>query len=165
MALRATRADDLAFVTTLERHPDNRELIGQWTDAEHLAAIAGEEAREHWIIERDGVRAGYLIDYDGRDLYGGVYLKRILVGEKNRGVGTAALKAFLARMFARPGMDFVWLCVRAENRRAQAVYEGLGFERFEPEAAEAERLARRGDVPPSDVFRMRLTGKRFRARG
>jgi len=59
--LRHTAPADLGFVTALERDAENRELIGQWSDEEHLAAIAGEKGREHWLIERDGRPAGYLI--------------------------------------------------------------------------------------------------------
>lgn len=51
--LRASRPGDIGLVTALERHPDNRDFIGQWSDAEHSSAIAGERRREHWIIECD----------------------------------------------------------------------------------------------------------------
>jgi ribosomal protein S18 acetylase RimI-like enzyme len=163
--LRRTRAADLPFVTALERHPDNRELIGQWSDALHLAAIAGDEGREHRIIERDGAPAGYMISYDGRAEYGGVYLKRILVADKERGTGLAALELFLEEMWQRPGVHFVWLCVRAANTRAFSLYRALGFRRFEPDADESARLARRGDVPGEDVLRMRLIGTPYRGRG
>ena len=163
--LRRTRPEDLSFVTALERHPDNRDLIGQWSDALHLAAIAAAEGREHRIIERGGAPAGYMISYDGRAEYGGVYIKRILVADKQRGTGRAALALFLEEMWRRPGTRFVWLCVRAGNARALAVYRALGFERFEPDADDAARLARRGDVPGEDVFRMRLSGNPSRAPG
>ena len=149
--LRPTTPADLAFVTALERDPGNRELIGQWSDAEHLAAIAGEDGRTHGIIERDGTAAGYLIVYDCVAEGKGVYLKRILVADKGRGTGSAALRAFLDRCFARPDVDFVWLIVLDWNARAQAVYRKLGFEEFEPtpnDAASYEAIdsAREGAI-------------------
>ena len=64
VGLRPSTPADLAFVTALERAIENRGLIGQWSDGEHLAAMAGESGREHWIIERDAKNAGYLIAYD-----------------------------------------------------------------------------------------------------
>ena len=82
MRLRPSREADLEWITALERHPGNRELIGQWSDDEHADAIAGRQGREHWIIERDGARAGYLIAYDCRAAGAGIYVKRILVAEK-----------------------------------------------------------------------------------
>lgn len=155
VSLRASTAADLAFVTTLERRPENREYIGQWTDAEHLGAIAGESRRSHSIIERDGRPGGYVIAYDRREEVGGLYVKRILVGEKNRGTGTEALRVLVDKAFAQPRVEFVWLLVRDWNERAQAVYRKLGFARFDPDEETARRFNAAGDTP-GDSFRMIL---------
>ena len=155
MGLRRTRPADLAFVTGLERHADNRDLIGQWSDEEHANAIAGRDGREHWIIEREGAAAGYLIAYDCRARGAGIYVKRILVKDKERGTGKAALAAFLDMAFGRPGVDAVWLIVRNGNVRAQAVYAALGFGRFEPAAEEASRYDAVAEAPEDRCFRMR----------
>jgi ribosomal protein S18 acetylase RimI-like enzyme len=156
LELRPSRSDDLAFITALERHPDNRDLIGQWSDAEHLSAIARGNGREHWIIERDGRPAGYLIAYDCRAGEAGFYVKRILVADKERGTGSAALRRFVEMAAARPGVGCVWLIVRDNNDRAQAVYRKLGFERFEPAGEERERHDRLAEPPQERSFRMRL---------
>jgi len=150
--LRRSAPADLGFVTTLERHPDNRDLIGQWSDEEHLAAIAGANGREHWIIERDGRPAGYLIAFDCRRGGAGTYVKRILVKDKERGTGRAALGAFVEKAFAR-GTDHIWLIVRDSNARAQAVYTSLGFARFDPADRRYDDAAER---PADGCFRMRL---------
>jgi ribosomal protein S18 acetylase RimI-like enzyme len=154
--IRPSRHADLGFIVELERHPENRELIGQWSDALHLAAIAREDHREHWIIERDARAAGYLIAFDGRHAYGGIYVKRILVAEKERGTGRAALARYLEDAFRRPGTSFVWLNVREVNARAQSVYRGLGFTRYAPGPEEAARLATAGEAPSAGAFSMRL---------
>lgn len=159
VALRRTRARDLPFVTALERRPDNRELIGQWSDAEHLAAIAGEAAREHWLIERGGRPAGYLIAFDARKSAGCIYLKRILVDAKGAGTGSAALARFLEMAFARPGARFVWLNVREGNVRAQALYRRLGFATFVPGAL------RGGELPGAGAFSMRIHAPSPQGRG
>ena len=155
--LRPTRPDDLAFVTALERRPDNVEMIGQWTDAEHLGAIAGKDRREHWVIERGGERQGFLIAYDCSLAGAGVYVKRILVDRKEQGTGTAALRRYLDIVFVRPGVDRVWLIVRNHNARAQAVYEKLGFVRVDDAADEARRYDAVAEAPPEKCFRMRLS--------
>ena len=142
VGLRPSRPGDLPFVTALERHPDNQGFIGQWSDAEHLAAIEGREGREHWIIERDGQPAGYLIAFDGRDENAGIYVKRLLVVDKERGTGKAALARFLELAYARPGVDLVWLMVFEPNARAQAVYRALGFTRFDPPPEDEARWNR-----------------------
>ena len=162
--LRPTRPEDLVYVTTLERDPANREHIGQWDDAEHLEAIARGRGREHWIIEQAGRPAGYLIAFDGTDRAAGIYVKRILVADKDRGTGTAALTAFLEQAFSRPGVEFVWLMVREANLRAQSVYEKLGFRRYDPPSAEAARWNATMDPAGEGVFRMRLEASAYSRR-
>jgi ribosomal protein S18 acetylase RimI-like enzyme len=162
MRLRPTRAEDLGYVTTLERAPENREHIGQWTDEEHLEAIGRRRGREHWIIERGGKPAGYLIAFDGTARGAGIYVKRILVGEKERGTGTAALTSFLDEACGRRGVYFVWLMVRDRNERAQAVYRKLGFTRHEPAPEVAAHWDATVDPAGEGVFRMRIEASAWR---
>jgi len=162
--LRRSTPQDLAFVTRLERLPEHLDAIGQWSDEEHLAAIERRGNREHFIVERDGVAAGYLIFYDGRTRSPSVYLKRILVAEKERGTGRQAVARFLEEAFGREGVDFAWLVVRNGNARAQAVYRKVGFERYEPAAPEAIALAGYAEEPGEGCFRMRLDGSPWRTR-
>ena len=162
VTLRPTREGDLGFVTALERRPDHLDAIGQWSDEQHRDAILRRDAREHWIIERDGKPAGYLIAYDNRAKGTGIYVKRILVADKERGTGQAALAAYLADAFARPGCDAVWLIVRNDNARAQAVYAKLGFERFEPAPDLAARFDAVNEAPAQECFRMRRLGPGLR---
>jgi diamine N-acetyltransferase len=162
VTLRPSRAGDLAFITSLERSPGNREHIGQWDDGEHLEAIARRRGREHWIIERDGGPAGYLIAFDATDRDAGIYVKRILVADKERGTGSAALARFLDDACARAGVDFVWLMVRDRNERAQAVYRKLGFARHDPPADEAARWDATVDPAGEGVFRMRIEASAWR---
>ena len=154
--IRASLAGDLPFVTELERHPDNRELIGQWTDDEHRAGIEGRERWTHWIVEQDGRQAGFIISRDCREQGAGIYMKRILVRDKDRGIGQAALKAFLDRSRDLYATSDIWLIVRRENLRAQAVYRKLGFEPFEPQGDAARNYDEVAEPPADRAFRMRL---------
>jgi ribosomal protein S18 acetylase RimI-like enzyme len=155
LRIRPTTQADLAWVTDLERRPDHVDVIGQWSDAEHLEAIEGRNGREHWIIEREGRRAGYLIAYDCTSKAAGIYVKRILIDEKERRTGQAALSAYLDEAFAREGVDCVWLIVRNGNDRAEAVYRKLGFDRFTPGVEEAARYDAVAEAPMAKCFRMR----------
>ena len=155
VTLRPSTPADLGWVTALERRPDHREAIGQWSDAEHLDAIQRRNGREHWIIEREGHAAGYLIAYDCREAGAGIYVKRILIDRKERGTGRTALAAFLDDAFGREGVDVVWLIVRNGNDRARAVYESLGFEAFVPAAEDAARYDAVAEAPAEKCFRMR----------
>ena len=154
--LRPSTREDLDYITALERRDDNREHIGQWSDWEHLGAIEGRNGRSHWIIERDGERAGYLIAYDCRSQDCGFYVKRILVDRKDGGTGSAALRAFIERALGQPGVSCVWLMVREANARGRHIYEKLGLRRFDPPADEARRYDAFEDAPGDGVFRMRL---------
>ena len=160
--LRPATVADLPFITTLERLPESREHIGQWSDDEHREAIERRAGREHWIIEREGAPAGYLIAYDATDRAAGIYVKRILVADKERGTGTAALTGFLDDACARNGVEFVWLMVRERNERGQAVYRKLGMRRYDPSPEEAARWDATVDPAGEGVFRMRIEASAWR---
>ena len=49
-------------------------------------------------------------------------------GDRGRGLGTLAMHAALCRIFDHPGADAVVIDPRADNLRAIAFYERLGFE-------------------------------------
>lgn len=155
VTLRPSTAADLLFVTELERRPDHLPAIGQWTDLEHLAAMQSPK-REHWVIEQDGVPAGYLIAYDARAAGAGVYVKRLLVAEKDKGIGTLALSKYLDYAFGTLAARFVWLTVRDGNARAQAVYRRLGFHRLDAAPELDRRLSKAAEAPASGAFRMLL---------
>ena len=154
--LRPSTRADLEYITTLERRDDNREHIGQWSDWEHLSAIEGRNGRSHWIVERDGERAGYLIAYDCRAGDAGFYVKRILVDRKDGGTGTQALRRFVDYAFSRGGVSCVWLTVREANARGRHIYQKLGFQRFDPSPEEARRYDAFEAAPGEGVLRMRL---------
>jgi ribosomal protein S18 acetylase RimI-like enzyme len=156
VGLRRSTAADLPWITALERHPHNLDFIGQWSDAEHLEAIEGRRGRSHWIIEREGKPAGYLIAYDARGQGAGLYVKRILVSLKNHGTGRAALALFLERHLDRAAGEFAWLNVRLGNDRAEHVYRSLGFERWTPTEEERPRFDAAAEAPSVGAFRMRL---------
>jgi diamine N-acetyltransferase len=141
VTLRPTELRDLDFVIGLERHPDNAPFIGQWTHEEHAAAIARPD-REHWIVScaSPGEPVGYLIAYNLVAAGYGVYVKRIVVAEKSRGIGRAALQAFVASAARRLGTSCVWLTVFAENERGQRAYRGIGFAERRVSAARRAEL-------------------------
>jgi RimJ/RimL family protein N-acetyltransferase len=145
--LRPTAPADLDQVLALERDPANAPFIGQWSLAEHLDAIERAD-REHWIVgdasgdvvdAASAERTGYLIAYDLRSAGYGVYVKRIVVAAKSRGVGRAALGAFARHAFAELRADSVWLTVFADNLRAQRSYRAAGLEIADLSAAERAR--------------------------
>jgi ribosomal protein S18 acetylase RimI-like enzyme len=76
----------------------------------------------------------------------------VVPGERGRGVGTALLRA-AERHLARAGCTHVWLDVFAPNRRAQALYESLGYRGFA--RMMMRKLERHGSRRPTRLRRQR----------
>lgn len=126
--MRRTTAADLDFVMALEHHDDQRPYIGQWPREQHEAALARPDW-EHWIIAnaKDGSPLGYIIAFDVRHTGEGIYVKRIAVTDKSRGIGREALQALVDHAFHDLGAESVCLAVRHHNERARRMYRALGF--------------------------------------
>jgi RimJ/RimL family protein N-acetyltransferase len=153
--LRRTTQDDLDFILALEHHPDNRDFIGQWIREEHVATMARAD-REHWTMVGEGeMRFGYLIGYDSRARGFGIYIKRIAVAERSRGVGRAALAAFLDHVWRDTDAAAVTLAVRDYNARAIHVYGLVGFEIWTLTPAELAAMTSTVDPIPADCLVMR----------
>jgi ribosomal protein S18 acetylase RimI-like enzyme len=129
LELRPARESDLDFVLALEQHPETAPYIGHWSRAEYAAAIASPE-RELWLAARrcDGAPAGFVLAFDLRAQGFDVYVKRIAIADKSRGLGREALGRFAQHAFAELGAKCVWLTVFGSNERAQRSYRALGFE-------------------------------------
>lgn len=155
--LRRTTPGDLDFVLALEHHPDQRPFIGQWTREQHLETM-GRSDREHWIIERadDGLPQGYLIAYDVRAGGYGMYIKRIAITEKSKGVGRQALLEFFAHAFRDRGAASVCLAVRHHNARAQRAYAAVGFVERPLSADEWQAFRTNVDPVGDDCLVMRV---------
>jgi RimJ/RimL family protein N-acetyltransferase len=128
VATRPTTGDDLAFVMAAERAPDNAPFVLQWPRERHLEAMT-DPSYAHWIVESAGRPAGYLILMDLFNPHGSLQLRRLVVTEKGRGIGRAALRLCKAAAFERFGAHRLWLDVMEHNARARALYESEGFVR------------------------------------
>lgn len=142
ITLRPTRESDLDFVLQLESDAANSPYVGSWSREQHRAAIAADD-RQHWIVERGsrGERVGYVIGLDLRAMGLGVHLKRIVVADKSRGIGRAAVARFTEQAVADLQPEFVWLDVLQHNERAQAAYRAAGYEIRELSQSERESWA------------------------
>ena len=142
LVVRKTLASDVERVLAIERHPDNSPFIGQWSEEQHIKVTAGAHG-EHWVIARvdDDSPIGYLIAFDlTRDGFG-VWIQRVAVTSKSRGIGRAVLSVYLANAMSRFGADTATLDVMPTNERAQRVYRAIGFVEADLAHAERKRLA------------------------
>jgi len=125
---RSSTLDDLAFVMAAERAPDNAPFVLQWPRERHVEAMT-DPSYAHWIIENGGRPAGYLILMDLFNPHGSLQFRRLVVTEKGRGIGRAAVRLAKAAAFDRFGAHRLWLDVMEHNPRAQALYASEGFVR------------------------------------
>lgn len=128
VSIRPTRPEDLDFVIQLERHEDNAPFIRHWPHQQHLAAI-GDPNLGHFIVERssDSHPVGYaiLINLQGTDK--SIEFKRLVIAEKGKGYGRAALLAVADFAFGELECHRLWLEVAEYNESAHQLYRRVGF--------------------------------------
>ncbi|HUF53391.1 MAG TPA: N-acetyltransferase [Dehalococcoidia bacterium] len=155
LVLRPTREADLDSVLAIERHPENAPFIGQWPREQHELTLRREGA-EHSVVEAGSAIGGYLITYDLTADAFGIWLQRLAVIDKSRGVGRSVLAAYLTDAMPRLGADSAILDVMRVNERAQAMYRSLGFAEAMLPDDDLERLKNLVGGMDDDVIVMRL---------
>jgi RimJ/RimL family protein N-acetyltransferase len=122
--LAALTADDLPEVMRIERTPGYEQVVGSWTREEHEAELASPDARYLGFRDGDGL-AGFVILQKFREP--AIRLRRIAVGEVERGTGTRLVRAVLRWVFETTPAEAVTLGVATINDRAHHVYLREGF--------------------------------------
>ncbi len=127
VSLFPTTTFDLDSVVGLERHPENRPYVGQWTRQQHGAAMSHENTA-HFVVRTpsDDV-IGYVILAGIQNPDRSVELKRIVIGEKGKGYGRAVVKLVKDMVFLEYDAHRLWLDVMEHNGRAYALYLSEGF--------------------------------------
>ena len=126
VSIRLTTLADVSFVLQAESASDNAPFVGQWTRAQHEAAIASAN-QAHFIIKRGDHPIGYIILIGLSDPHSTLNLRRIVITQKGSGYGRQALRWIKAYAFDTLGIHRLWFDVIASNHRAQALYKSEGF--------------------------------------
>ena len=126
VTLRLTSGDDLDFVLGAEGDPTNSQFIGSWSREEHVESVSHSK-NFHLLICQNQQPVGYLIAIDLQDQNQGIFLKRIVVTAKGKGVGRHAIRTFIGSLTLMQPCN-LWLAIDAENTRARRTYEALGFD-------------------------------------
>jgi RimJ/RimL family protein N-acetyltransferase len=115
---------DIPEVMRLERLPVCEGRVGDFSHEKHAVEMMSFDAR--YVGFRDGrALAGFALLQDFRQPV--VRLRRIVVAEPGRGVGTALLRAVTAWVFESTPATGLRLHVRGDNARARHVYLREGF--------------------------------------
>jgi diamine N-acetyltransferase len=123
--VRPTTHDELPAVIRAEGETD---LVRHWTADQHRKVMADPGWR-HWILEvaADGRAIGYAIARGIGSPDRAIELKRLLVWERGRGYGRAALRLLKKLAFEDLSAHRLYLDVMEHNQRARALYLSEGF--------------------------------------
>jgi len=125
--LRKTTDQDLSFVITAEGDDENKRFISGWPEERHQAALQDTDI-EHLILEaKPNQRVGFVILAGLQSPHRSIEFMRIVVIEKGRGYGRAAVRAIKEHAFEQLAAHRLWLDVKEHNTRARALYEQEGF--------------------------------------
>jgi len=126
--LRRTTESDLPYVLSAEGDDDNSRFISVWPEEKHYAALDDANI-EHLIIESrpNSKPIGFVILAGLQDENRSIEFMRILVTDKGKGYGRAAVSAIKRHAFDTLSAHRLWLDVKEHNTRARAAYEKEGF--------------------------------------
>ena len=125
--LRPAVLTDVPAIAALERLPQTRNFVGQWSDERHLQTLASADAR-YFVSESElGRLQGFAILRGFAEPYRSIELKRIVVATPEQGLGRKMLEALIRMAFEEFAAHRLWLDVFESNARARHVYENLGF--------------------------------------
>jgi diamine N-acetyltransferase len=126
--LRRTTENDLSYVLSAESDDDSSRFIAVWPEEKHRAAL-GDENIEHLIIalKPHSQRIGFAILAGLQGENRSIEFMRIVVTDKGKGYGRAAVSAIKHHAFDALSAHRLWLDVKEQNTRARTVYEKEGF--------------------------------------
>jgi ribosomal protein S18 acetylase RimI-like enzyme len=127
VALRLARQSDLPFIMATERLPGFEQMVGRWSEAEHLATLARPNHAYLLGTNTAGECAAFAIIRDLDDAHGNLCLKRIAVTNPDRGFGSKFLSLVVDWAFSEIACHRLWLEVLVNNARARHVYSSHGF--------------------------------------
>jgi len=128
LALRPTAREDLDFVLATEQDRENSSFVQHWTPQQHADALRDRDL-SHLIIERitPKLSVGYVILAGLENPHHSVELQRLVIKDKGKGYGTAALRLIKNLAFEQLHAHRLWLDVKDFNFVARRLYEKEGF--------------------------------------
>jgi len=127
MLLRPASPSDLPQIVALERLPDSRRYVGQWTEDHHARAMAGRDARYYVHEDGNGQVQAYVLLLGFEEGPTSIEFKRFVVAQPGRGLGRRLLAEILRIVFQEIGAHRFFLDVVEDNFRARHLYLSFGF--------------------------------------
>jgi len=127
MLLRPASPLDLPRIISLERLPEARRYVGQWSDDHHARALSSPDARYYVHEDSNGVLQAYIILLGFEQAPRSIEFKRFVVAQPGRGLGRRLLSELLRIVFDETGAHRFFLDVVEDNLRARHLYTTFGF--------------------------------------
>ena len=129
---------DLAAIAEMEQDEEARRFITPATLDEHRVQMAMPQIAYLRILVNGAVSGFFILvlEDDGDS----VEFRRIVVSQRERGIGQRAISEMEQFCVQRLGRGRVWLDVFADNARGQHVYEKLGYRQFRTGEARGREL-------------------------
>ena len=123
-----TSEADLDTVLAMEKDEVNAQTIRQWPREKHRAAI-DDPSIAHLLVRAttDNRVVGFIVLVGLDDPDGNVEFKRIVIAEKDRGFGRAAVRQIVRLAFTELGAHRLGLEVMRDNAPAIRLYQSEGF--------------------------------------
>ncbi|MBW4581942.1 MAG: GNAT family N-acetyltransferase [Tildeniella nuda ZEHNDER 1965/U140] len=123
--VRNTEELDLDYVLRAESDDENRQYIISWSREKHLQAVRDPNIA-HLIVQNE-TNVGYVILAGLLDANQSIEFRRIVITEKGKGYGKATVEMIKKLAFETYRAHRLWLDVKIQNHRAQAIYSKAGF--------------------------------------
>jgi len=125
LELRKTEERDLDYVLAVEHSDENRLFVIPWSREQHLQALVDPDVA-HLIVNAQ-TKVGYVILAGLLGPNQSIELRRIVISEKGKGYGSAAVEMLKDLVFKTYQAHRLWLDVKVQNHRARGIYEAAGF--------------------------------------
>lgn len=127
MLLRLAIPTDIPAIVALERTPEARKFVGQWSEERHRETLAHGDACYFVSEIESGALQAFAILRGLAESSRAIVLKRIVVGTPERGLGRKILNELRRITFEEFRAHRFFLDVYEDNARARHLYESLGF--------------------------------------
>lgn len=138
ISLSESRPDELQQFCELDQHPDAREHIITISLQQHQQAFEATDI-VYLSIYRDNNLVGYFMLAREADP-GNIEFRRIVIIDKDTGIGQAAIPAMEAYCRDQLGCQRIWLDVFESNARGRHVYDKLGYHLFNTGDLDGKKL-------------------------
>src|SRR6056297_892670 len=121
-----TKEEDLDFVIKLEK--EAYPYVLKWSKEKHKEAVNNGDIK-HLILYEKYEKIGYCILAGLKKGNDNIEIKRIVISEKNRGIGRKSIGALIIYLFEKKEVHRVWLDYHEFNEVGAYLYESMGFKK------------------------------------